>query len=235
MAIVRYGSIITELKGKIGGQVFQGGNTVPIFRNNYAGSNRKRYVSSTENVIMSKLAHEWQLLTNSERLSWTTYANLFLVYNKFSQLIKLSPYPLFCHLNYYNILFSRPVFLYCPSDNTLPKSFSCTGAIDVGSNYLNLNWSPNSVDLTCGIIATLYKVTRRNAEQLQNKPTLVTLLPTSSDWTTHNFWNSYSSRFFGPLVSSDVLSFVPVVWNSVSYVNGLLSASQSLFTLVEIA
>ena len=73
MAIVRYGSIMTELKGKIGGQVFQGGNTVPIFRNNYAGSNRKRYVSSTENVIMSKLAHEWQLLTNSERLSWTTY------------------------------------------------------------------------------------------------------------------------------------------------------------------
>lgn len=70
MAVVKYGTIVTELKGSIAGQVFQAGNKCKVLRN-------KGYRAGTRSVarqaVTSRLSVQttrWRSLSDSERSAW---------------------------------------------------------------------------------------------------------------------------------------------------------------------
>ena len=92
MAVVKYGTIVTELKGKVGGNIFQGGYTAPIFKKKaaYMGIT-KRFAAAIFSVFidprynLSLIASNWQNLSAEDQATWSTNAPLFPFKNKFGE------------------------------------------------------------------------------------------------------------------------------------------------------
>lgn len=83
MAQVQYGTIITEIKGKIGGQVFQRGNKAFVLRNKNSKQGRLTNKKSLALISLSQIASSWRNITTADRLAWTTAAASWAFTDKF--------------------------------------------------------------------------------------------------------------------------------------------------------
>jgi len=112
MALVQYGSIITEIKGKIGGSTFQSCRGGFMLKNkgrnpqsgtglnwrsaggiiDYGEAHRLAFVSTTKN---------WSKLTDAERATWSSLVGVWQFINKFGNVYNGSPYQIFtaCNIN----------------------------------------------------------------------------------------------------------------------------------------
>lgn len=83
MAVVKYGAMVTELKGKLGGQVFQGSNASLIIRNNQ----RKRNPPSSQMFLSSKnvttVSQAWRSLSDAQRTAYAAAAALWPFTDKY--------------------------------------------------------------------------------------------------------------------------------------------------------
>lgn len=105
MARVQYGTIVTEIKGKNQGHVFQGGNVGFVLRSKgYTpgiGSTQRRKA----NANLSLFATLWRTLTGGQRTAWNALAPNWLFVNKFGQSYQGSGFQIFCSYNgYYNTI-----------------------------------------------------------------------------------------------------------------------------------
>lgn len=107
MAQVKYGAIITEIKGKIGGTVFQG------CRGGFAVKNRGRMI--TRDVTLERAYHDgthvpqqrnfaivtkaWASLSDFDRASWSGLLGIWTFKNKFGEVYNGSAYQIFCAAN----------------------------------------------------------------------------------------------------------------------------------------
>jgi len=96
---VQYGSIITELKGKVGGQVFQGGNNSKVLRNQgYKAGNTSSNRRNAINAITSQAA-TWRSLTDLDRAAWSSITDTWVFTDKFGNTYYGSGYQVFVAWN----------------------------------------------------------------------------------------------------------------------------------------
>lgn len=107
MAQVKYGSIITEIKGKIGGTVFQG------CRGGFAAKNRGKGIHDkakgygqrhdgthvVQQRNFSAVTKGWSKLTVGERASWSSLLGVWTFVNKFGDTYDGSAYQIYTAAN----------------------------------------------------------------------------------------------------------------------------------------
>jgi hypothetical protein len=100
MAIVKYSGIITSINGKVGGSVYQTGNTgigtlrsMPIKRKTPNVATSKGYAK------MSLLASTWKSFTQSQLDNWATYGFLLRHNPNGRKFPKMSPWSYFVNIN----------------------------------------------------------------------------------------------------------------------------------------
>lgn len=103
MATVKYGSIVTEIKGKIGGQSFQKGYGGKIMKNSQKAMVLKhiwayRNSDKIKNSYMV-VSQSWRALTDDQRSAWNAAGSSFPAYNKFGDTYTPSGYQLFMKCN----------------------------------------------------------------------------------------------------------------------------------------
>lgn len=108
MAVVKYGAIITDIKGSINGMTLQGGRSAGIIRTKPRGvglsvSNRKESIQSNIH-IMGKLAASWTKLTDTQRLTWQTLLGTWTFINKFGVVYNATPYQIYMSVNFNNVV-----------------------------------------------------------------------------------------------------------------------------------
>jgi hypothetical protein len=83
MVQVKYGAIITEMKGKSGGSVFKENYTAKSFQN----ISKPRQIFTDFNQItkprFAQLSQMWRELTNAQRIDWNDLATRWTFYNCF--------------------------------------------------------------------------------------------------------------------------------------------------------
>lgn len=104
MASIRYGTMITDLVGKVGGQNFQRGLASPILRNITTSRRLNRAVNlvpSSHDVksIFAYVSQYYKLLTLAERTAYAAVCASFPRLNKFGVLYNPSAYQLFVEMN----------------------------------------------------------------------------------------------------------------------------------------
>lgn len=74
MVQVKYGALVTELKGKIGGLVFKGGYSAPSIQ----AIGKPRQIATGYNqlpkAILANMAARWKLITSAQRSGWNALA-----------------------------------------------------------------------------------------------------------------------------------------------------------------
>lgn len=104
MGQVKFSGLVTGIKGKIGGTVFQSGKTGYTAKNN-SGVNRKGVVGKggvarmKQRIQVNTLATFWGSLSVEEREAWQNEAVNYTFYNRFGDPYTPSGYQLFMSLN----------------------------------------------------------------------------------------------------------------------------------------
>lgn len=132
MAQVKYGALITELKGKVGGTVFQGGPGGPVCKNIDAIRDSAKLTKADAGRVINTLpltaqvAGFWRTLTDAQRASWATGAVNFPAFNKFGVAYTPSAYQVFMTLNFQVYQLTGAILYSCPVPITVndPPTFS---------------------------------------------------------------------------------------------------------------
>lgn len=121
MAQVKYGSIITEIKGKVGGSVFQGGTAAPLMKN-ISIIQRDRESSRTfgdghQNTKFSTATKYWSQISVAERNSWNGLVGVWTFKNKFGDVYNGSGYQIFCAANINRLSLGLSMLATAPTFN----------------------------------------------------------------------------------------------------------------------
>lgn len=113
MARVQYGSLVTNLKGKIGGHVFQRcGQSGSLRSKSTVVSSQSSYSQATRNQF-SSLASEWRSLTTSQRNSFSIQASTYPTFDSYGNPIVLTGYQLFMYINRTVLMAGYPIVTTC--------------------------------------------------------------------------------------------------------------------------
>lgn len=83
MASVKFGLIVTDLKGKVGGMTFQGGNKSKVLRSNSNTKNRKSTSLSNSNNKLVQITSQWKELSDANKILWQSAASLWPFVDKY--------------------------------------------------------------------------------------------------------------------------------------------------------
>jgi hypothetical protein len=99
MGLVKYGTSITEIKGKVGGVVYQKIGTTSVVRTKAHHSPTLSQAGVSSRSDFSKLVAIWLNLTPVQKASWHAYAHTIPATNKFGVTITLNAYQAFMFVN----------------------------------------------------------------------------------------------------------------------------------------
>lgn len=107
-ALIKLAAPFSELKGVVGGNIFQGyrGQTVIRARTSCGGRNSERW--DDRKNFLGGVSGEWRNLTSQQQVAWTAAAPSFPYTDKFGDPQIPSGFQLFVTLNYFNIRAGNP-------------------------------------------------------------------------------------------------------------------------------
>jgi hypothetical protein len=147
MARVQYGVIVTELKGKINGQVFQGGANGFVLRNKgYTRGSTSVLRQAANNNLVTNTSN-WRNLTDGQRASWNSGTANWLFTNKFGATYTGSGFQVFNSLNTTLLSLGLTPVSTMPSV-AAPNNPGTVSAVLVNNGDLVITWV-NNMDSDC--------------------------------------------------------------------------------------
>lgn len=99
MALLKMGSLVTQISGKIGGQTFGTGQGGQYVKNTGSYINKLTQSRSVVNSRLSSLSNSWRSLTTSQKNSWSAAAPNFPYVNRLGESRVYSGYNLYMKFN----------------------------------------------------------------------------------------------------------------------------------------
>lgn len=118
MARITTSALISDIRGKVGGVVFQGGQSGLIARNKTIPVNRRTLAQTQSKKDLFNIQQEWKALTDAQRDDWNLFAATYPVLQKFSTTKTINGQQYFIKYNDYRVRYGLGV-LQNP-DFTLP-------------------------------------------------------------------------------------------------------------------
>jgi hypothetical protein len=109
MARVLYGDIVTELKGKLNGHVFQPIGSSFAVRSYKIQQKNKSASGQKKRTIWAETAALWNTLTPTQQQSYHDHAYTYPTYDKFGVKVTLNRYQMFMLINYILVQFNFPI------------------------------------------------------------------------------------------------------------------------------
>jgi len=157
MAQVKFGSLITEAAGKVGGQILQRGRTGSQLRNLSQPVRIRTNAKSVVQQNFSSASSLWKTLNPSHRNNWNSLAATLTRLNKWGDPYIPSGFQIFCEFNL-NISVLKPVTKISVPQTLLAlpdlSGFSLT-ANHSPANY-TLDWTYISGDTDWSVVPYLY-------------------------------------------------------------------------------
>lgn len=162
MARVQYGSIVTELKGKISGQVFQGGNVGFVLRNKGYTPGISSSQRQTANRGMIAQTTAWKLLTDEQRATWNSGAANWPFTDKFGNSYTGSGFQVFTAFNSNRVSLGLSVITSMPSSASPNNPGAVAVTVDTDGDLI-VEWeNVSDADVYVAIWATAIVSTGRN-------------------------------------------------------------------------
>lgn len=212
MARVQYGVIVTELKGKVQGSVFQRGNVGYVLRNKGYKKGTASLARSNASAVQTANVTTWRTLTPAERLLWDAIKPDWLFYNKFGASYQGTAFQIFVAYN--NLLVhagepvvSVPVVPIAPAD---PGIRSISWSLAVGLVIVWINAGGVDDLIFC------YGQAPVSAGRNTNNPRLISLLNASIFGATSiDITSDYTIIFGIPEIGQQVV--IKAIWRNKTY------------------
>ena len=145
MASIKLGTIVTGIKGKVGGNVFQGGRASGILKNLTRAKRKSGAIIITntgEEVLkslgnFSEVTKYWSQITIAERSSWDALLGVWTFTNKFGDVYNGTSYQIFTAVNVNRLI--------------LGLSLLATAPIKVDAEKITISIADYSVSGSCDL------------------------------------------------------------------------------------
>ncbi len=139
MAKVQYGALITEIKGSIGGSVFQGGNVGNVLRNKGYTPGISSLQRQAATSALSTQASAWKSLTDVQRGQWAAIVASWPFTDKFGNAYQGSAFQVFVAYNSVLISLQQPTVLV-PGAPVVPTDPGVVVVDFDSSPTFNITW-----------------------------------------------------------------------------------------------
>lgn len=99
MATIKFGAIVTDMRGKLGGHVFQKGNQSRVMKTGTLPKGRKTSIVQVRNNQLAQLRSDWNDLTVTNKQAWQLAAPNYTFKSKFGDQQAYNGYQFFLFLN----------------------------------------------------------------------------------------------------------------------------------------
>lgn len=96
---VKFGSIVTDGRGKLGGQVYARNRSGAYVRNKVTPNNPQTVYQSAARAILASFSEQWRGLTEAQRAAWNAAGSSFPTTNQFGDEVIPTGKNLFTRLN----------------------------------------------------------------------------------------------------------------------------------------
>lgn len=222
MARVTLGAIATDIRGKLGGQVFKqsaGGLVIQTKRNSVPPKGQILIVPVAINKGVNKpeINNAWRLLTEQQKEVWASYAEFLngrYILKKNANSSGLSVYNWFAYVNYFNAYFGHTI-LTAPSFSLMVEDCELLDAVKTNGSSL--------VIVDANVYTTSFKIALRmsnrmrvNSKTNQSKPTTL-LKSVTAATTNYDVTTEYLAKY-GQLPA--VGDWVKIGWDSYTTTQG---------------
>jgi hypothetical protein len=140
MARVTYGSMITELKGSVGGITFHRNSSGPIARLRPKPPVNPSQLQSNQQQLLSYLVSMWGALSLSDKDSWDTMASANNHYTPWGEEKTLSGYQWFLSCNLNRLFIGDTIVETCPGYTSVAAPATFT--LEATSDDFTIEWDP---------------------------------------------------------------------------------------------
>ncbi len=201
MALIKTSSLITSIRGKVAGSVFQKSNAGTILRGNSTPVNRNTNLQNKTRHKTFFVLQEWIKLTDAQRLTWLNYTQYNPVVQKRTKGLFITGQQAFVKFNSYRLeydlpILSTPIFNKCALD-PIELTLSTTGAV------LSIVADRALVSANEFIILFLTIVFRSSVNNPGSKYKIINFVTTSTD--TFDITSEYVSLFGTVPQNSDTI------------------------------
>lgn len=217
MAIVKFGSIVTDIKGKLGGHAFQKGNQSHVLRTNSKPTLTQTLNNTRAQARVNQAIAAYSQLEDSLKLTWHNVAQSYTFKNRFSDNVTYTGRQLFLFLNN-NLLKANSPMVLNPTgltpDMSTPVFTSLTFDI------------PNETTISVGTGSVagsryVYNIQRLSRGSIGPNPNKYTRLQNAplTNFVSNTIWNPYVLRFGPPAIGDNIWCSVYLVneWGFKSY------------------
>ncbi|MFQ5865595.1 MAG: hypothetical protein ACE5IW_10235 [bacterium] len=99
LALIKYGQIIAEARGKLAGTVFSRNTAGSYMRQKVSPIQPRTVAQQLVRALLTTVAQAWRGITEAQRLAWNTIASSFVNINRFGDNMPLTGFGLFSRLN----------------------------------------------------------------------------------------------------------------------------------------
>jgi len=138
---MKFGAMVTDGRGKIGGQVASKNRSGAYLRTKVTPVNRQ---SASQTIIrnrMSNLAQSWRSLTEAQRIAWNAAVGDFAKTNIFGDLVNPTGFNLYCKLNNNLIRVGATVILVPPTPAGITDIVIGNFAVAAGAGTMSLAYT----------------------------------------------------------------------------------------------
>lgn len=216
MARVKPGVVISDIRGKIQGSVFQGYKGGIFVRSSPRNINRLTETQLLTRKYTSYLQSYWRELSEAYRSQWDNFTMNYLIHQKNNGLKGISGQQAFLKINHYRLQYDYPVWDYPRFNNVSMENVSWT--ITRNGSDLDITCSPT---IDYDDIFHVFFITQPLSESIKNPGSLPKLMRFE---TAHAFSYTITNEYINAFGSiPDYGDWVHIKTAQASKRNGLLT------------
>ena len=154
MAKIKFGMMMTDARGKLGGQVFSKNKSGNYVRTKTTPTNPQTVYQSMARALFASISANWSGLSDAVRASFDAAVPDWKRTNIFGDLTELTGKALFQRLNNQAQSAGLPAVLTVPTKITMPDAIVTDGVIDISSTDITLTDAYATAGINVVIMAT---------------------------------------------------------------------------------
>ena len=220
MARVTLGALLNSVAGSLGSATFQNSNAGTILRGKpaFAGNfSQRRQLRRIHNYTLHQA---WAALSFVDQAQWYSFANFINIKQKHSSYLNISGQQLFYQLNFYRLIYAKPLLTIPVFSNTRQPDITVT--LSIFQNVLFANFSRFTVPSSEFLIIYCTGIISKSVNNFTNKLKIIPFNTPNNDLIS--LTASYVDIYGATPKTGETVGFQ---WSLASLTNGLITPFQS--------
>lgn len=202
MAKIKFGMMMTDARGKLGGQVFSKNRAGAYVRTKVTPSNPRTIAQMESRAILGAQSSAWNQLTDPQRLTWEGAVENWKKTDIFGDLKTPSGKSLFVRINKNLEQSAQTTLLIAPDKMEIPVVSATGVAIDITATEISFDGLTSvPADMVMQVRAT--EMLPAGVNYVKNRLRVIGYIPAGAITAT-DVWADYVAKFGAPVADANI-------------------------------